>query len=497
VKRRLGLAVAAFIVGALVAGGARARPDDPGDGLFTFDVGDDIETFDTERFRIHYTRAGTHSVPIADDDASGVPDWVEDLGSIYEAALDAYVALGFRGPVSDDGFADNGGDGRFDVYLVDFAFSADGAYRSEVCENGGDVCHGHMVQENDFRGYSYPTPGIGNLTVASHELFHAVQAAYDAGQGAVYAEGTAVWASEQFDATLFDLEGFSDGYLGGADSPLDSQSASPVDPFAYGSSIFFQYLSEQYGTDVVRALVEATKDGAGGVTDPFWFDVIDGVLEREAAVSFEQVFADFARACFFTGRRAVAGLGFEHADDFAEREPEAAELPVAQDRFVLFTSSSRLVRVVARGRSSVQAALVASDPDQLAGLTLRLIARNVDSGAVREQGAVGGAVADAIEVGVDDDIFVLLINARQEGQGGRPRLCVGDPAEVEACVAAVAAEGEGEGEDDDDDDDPTLGGGGCQCGVGPGASAGGASVSLALGSLALLACRRCRRQRRL
>lgn len=491
--RRTAAAVVACVAAA-VAAPATARPDNPGDGLFTFDVGDDIETFDTEHFRIHYTRAGTHSVPVADDDASGVPDHVEDLGNIYEAALDAYVVLGFRAPVSDDGFADNGGDGRFDVYLVDFAFSADGAYRSEFCENGGDICHGHMVQENDFRGYSYPSPRIGNLTVASHELFHAVQAAYDADQGAVYAEGTAVWASEQFDETLFDLEGFSDGYLGGADSPLDSQSASPVDPFSYGSSIFFQYLSEQYGTDVVRALVEATEDGAGGVTDPFWFEVIDGVLEREASISFEDVFADFARACLFTGRRAIAGEGFEHADDFAEREPEAAELPVAQDRFVLFTSSSRLVRVVARGRSSVQAALVASDPTQLAGLTLRVVARNVDSGAVREASAAGGVVADAIDVGVDDDIFVLLINARQQGQGGRPRLCIGDPAEVDACVAAVAAEGEGEGEGDDDE--PTLGGGGCQCDVGPGAPASAASVSLSAGGLALLALGRRRRQRR-
>jgi hypothetical protein len=477
-----GLLALALSAAALTSTAARARPDDPGSDLFTFDVGDDVLTWDTERFRFHYTVAGTHSVPVADGDGSGVPDHVEALGVIYEDALAFYVGAGYRAPVSDVDLPDNGGDGRFDVYLVDFGFSADGAYRSDACD--GDICAGHMVQENDFRGYSYPSVRVANLTVGSHELFHAVQAAYDADQGSVLSEGTAVWASEQFEPSLFDLENFSGGYLDDAETPLDTVSGTPVDPFSYGSGVFFEFLGERYGDDVIKGLWEASVDGAGGVADPDWFDVADRVFEDEGGVSFHDAFTDFSIATVFTGARHDVEFGFAHGDDFAERAGEAEDLPVVHDRFVVFTTSSRLLRLSAGARPRVSLALARAD--QLDGVTAVLVAHDRHGADDRLARAEGAGVRASLDVDADDDVFALLINARQEGQGARPLVCAGDDDEVDDCLAGLDAGG-GEGEGDDDDDEVVLSGGGCHCGaVDAGAPLG----------LALLALGRRRRQRR-
>ena len=467
-----------------------ARPTDPGSDLFTFDVGDVVVTHDSPRFRFHYSLAGTHAIPVADDDASGVPDHVEELAEIYEGALDLYVELGYRAPVSDEPQADNGGDARFDVYLIDFALQADGAYRRESCV--AEICAGYMVQENDFRGYRYPSVSVANRTVASHELFHAVQAAYDDGQGAVMAEGTAVWASERYDPSLFDLEGFSFGYLDDADTSLDSLSAGAVDPFSYGCGVWFLSLSERYGDDVIRHLWERSVDGAGGVDDPFWFDIIDDVLQEDAGVSFAAAFTEFSAWTLFTGDRADPARGFQDGADFAEREAEELELPADRPSFVVFTSSSRLLQVQPRGRARIALAL-SGDAANLEGLTLFALPVDLNSGPRELVTITDVAAGGVVDVGLDDELLLLLVNARQQGQGARPHLCIGDEDEVAACTAG-AAEGEGEGEGEDDG--PRLGGGG---GCGGCTAAGGdddVDPMAGLISLALLALAPKRRHRR-
>src|SRR6185503_18073808 len=89
------------------------------------------------RFRIHFTRAGTHAVPLADADTNGTPDYV---ALQYDMVLARYTTLGFRAPRSDMAIADNGGDDLFDVYLLDFTAAtgggADGSFRREQCIAG-------------------------------------------------------------------------------------------------------------------------------------------------------------------------------------------------------------------------------------------------------------------------------------------------------------------------------------------------------------------------
>jgi hypothetical protein len=439
----------ALWAGVLTSTGAMARPDVPGNDLFTFDVGDVVDTFDSEHFRIHFTTAGTHQVPAADVDDDGVADHVTRLAAIYESALGAYALLGFLGPVSDDGLPGNGGDGRFDVYLVDFARSADGAYRAERCD--GEVCSGYMVQENDFAGYGYPSVDVGNRTVASHELFHAVQAAYAVDQGAVFSEGTAVWASERFDPTLRDLEGFAYGYLDNAATPLDSGRGGPVDAFTYGAGIFFEYLGERFDDDVMLELWQHV----GASADVFWFSEVDAVLASRDS-TFAEAFAEFSSWTLLTGRRADAARSFTNGSQMDEREGLPRTLPIEEASFVLFTSSSRLLSASLNGRSEVQVGLVgaATATDGVRVFVLPL--SNGRAGALVD--ATDGA---AVAVAGANEVLVLAVNTRAEGSSARPRLCVGDADEVAACATSAEGEGEGKGEDEAVDDDEGQSGGGC------------------------------------
>lgn len=419
-------ALLAALLFTLAAGAAAARPDDPGPGeLFTFDAGDTVEIFDTARFRVHFTRAGEHAVPAADSDTSGVPDHVEALGDVYESVLDRYLGLGFLAPVPDNGTDPANDDARFDVYLVDFGLSADGAFTTEGCSGG--TCFGYMVQENDFAGYGYPSASYANRLLASHELFHAVQSAYDDGQGQVIGEGTAVWASEQFDEGLDDYEGYSGYYLEETNLPLDATGGAVVSGRTYGSVIFWQYLTERFGEDTVLRVWQACVDGAGGIDDPYWFDVIDGVT----GVSFAELLTEFAGWTVYTSERADPSVSFAAGSQLDDVITTAIELPLTEDSLLVFDAGFLTLRADADGRARIEAAVT----DEAEDVRLALFA--VGSGDVLDALTVGGA-RGGIDVGQADDVWLQVINTSRAGGAARPGLCVGDADEVDACLAELA-----------------------------------------------------------
>src|SRR5262249_37741082 len=149
---------------------------------------------------------------------------------------------------------------------------ADGTFVREGCD-GDNVCTGYMVQENDFSGYNYPSLSYANRVLSSHEFFHAVQAAYDNSESSILGEGSAVWATERFDNTLDDFEGFVPGYLDRPDHPLNLPLGSGFDVFSYGAAIFWEFLAEKFGDAILRELWEAC---AGA---PTWWDALDGTLQ--------------------------------------------------------------------------------------------------------------------------------------------------------------------------------------------------------------------------
>lgn len=432
------------------------RPDTPGnDLLFRFEPGDVVETHGSPggSFLVHFTRQGINAVPDADADADGVPDFVQEVEAIYDEVLAVYTGdLGFRAPASDEDITHNGGDGRFDVYLLDFGGSADGAFQidADSCSaQNPEVCAGYMVQENDYAGYGYPSITEANRILGSHELFHAVQAAYDAAQGAVFGEGTAVWATETFDPSLGDFERLIDGYLTTPDRALDVPPPGPVSPFSYGSAIYFHYLEERHGQGMVRTLWERSENGAEGVEDPVWFDQLDPLHAERSGTTFAESFVEFATWNLFTGAFADPARSYADGAAYARVTLEDAPAPFSL-RLRSFHASAQYYRAPRDGRAEMTAALVPTPdvPDDLDGLTLLLVPEQ--GGAYGEITRVADPTAgeervDTSDASGTDALVVVVVNGRQGGDSRRPTLCIGSPDEVAACVASASSSGSGAG----------------------------------------------------
>ena len=437
-----------------LAAPASARPTDVNGGdLRKFAAADVVEHYDTTRFRVFFTRAGANAVPSAS--ADGVtPDYVKEVGALYESVLDFYLGRGFLSPLSDAGAPNNGGDERFDVYLVDFAGSADGSFVRERCSGG--TCSGYMVEENDFAGYAYPSATIANRILSSHEFFHAVQAAYSADQDVVVAEGTAVWATEQFDPTLSDFEGFVGGYLSMADHSIDRPGTGPVPSFAYGMAIFFEFLSEKVGADVIRALWEDCRAGARGIDQQTWLPALVALLPRDHATTFADAFTVFATWNLFTLGRADPARGYARGAGYPLLKGTGVTLPYTDEAMRVFYASEQVLDVTVGARTSLVVDVVpAAGAAQETLAALRVVIAPLVAGKIGT--LTTRAATDAatpIALGGAGEVLVALVGTATSGDSTRGILCIGDEAEAAACRAAHAPA-------PDMGTMPTDGGGGC------------------------------------
>lgn len=419
----------------LIAGGINElRPDSPGSTELPprFGEGDVVESLlsPTGNFRVHFTRAGMHAVPSDDVDSSGVPDYVEYVAETYDDVFASYGTAGFRTPISDEGVAlDNGGDDAFDVYLVDFNGSADGAYRRELCDavNG---CTGYMLQENDFAGYAYPSREYGARLLASHEYFHAVQSSYEgegASQGAVLSEGTAVWASEEFDSSQHDLEAFADAYLSRTDRPLGVDPVGPVQGFAYGSSVFFEFLSQRFDADVIRHVWESVRVSP---TTP-WLEHVASDLSARHATTFSEAFAEFATWNWYTGARAQDGQSYAQAAAFPVVTEVAESLPYEDTSVRMQPASVRYFRLAIDSNESLELRVVGASPLDEVHVLYASLQSNLVSDVHELEGGSGTL---SLSAGASN-VLVALADGRTAGNGQVLSLCVAT-ASSGACAGA-------------------------------------------------------------
>lgn len=473
------------------------RPDTPGSTELPprYDVGDVVETLDSTAgaFRVHYTRSGRHAVPTDDADADGVPDYVMLVADTYDDVLVRYEALGFVPARTDELVPiDFGGSARFDVYLLDFGGMSDGSFRREICASDGG-CAGYMVQENDFLGYRYPTRAYAVHLLASHEFFHAIQAAYDGARGmqsTVLSEGTAVWASERFDASLSDVEGFASAYLDRTDRSLGTDPIGPVQAFAYGSGIFFEHLSMRYGDDAIVALWEAM---ARAPVDGSWPETLDGVLTRDFASSFYAAFLDFAERVVFLGPRADDTRGLPRAAAFPGVATTTIAVPYADASLRVFPASARYFQALAsNGRFTVRTREGAA----ISGATV--ISFALDSGTVVAEARGLGEATLEVPVSADTVLF-LIADGRVSGSSRIVSVCAETGAS--ACAAEVPDAGvevdlgagdAGVAADADTLPPVAINGDGCGCRAhgAPTQRSNGAVWLVLLGAVALLRRRR-------
>jgi hypothetical protein len=456
-KRALGLAAQAWVcacagedaasipVGAL---SQRLRPDAADSGLLQprYEAGSTVMFHDSSagHFRVHFVRTGVHAVPPRDANADGTPDYVQDIADEYERVLSFYLAQGFRAPVSDEAVSDgNGGDGRFDVYLLNFPTGADGSYRGELSrEPPGRGCAGYMLQENDFDGRGYASLQDATRIIASHELFHALQNAYVNEVSIVLSEASAVWASERYDARSNDFEAFVPGYLARPERSLLQEPTGPPDAFSYGAALWFRQLEEAYDAALVPRLWDELAQGEAA--DLSWAQALARVVSRDYQSSLHDAFTRFARWNLFTAGRADPGQAYA----------EGARYPLVAERAVTLPFHDDLVRLLPLSAHHFAAPFagervhVAVAPADALGEHRVLLARERAGriADVREAPAAQVSTLDGLALG--DRIHLVLVDARAEGGTLRVRLCLGDESAVSSCAAESADAGAAPGEQD-------------------------------------------------
>ncbi len=427
------------------------RPDRTGAAWPSYAAGETIETFASPGggFLVHFTRAGFDAVPAADVDTNGTPDFVEQAASVYDNVLAFYHDMhGFRAPPSDlRATGGNGGDGRFDVYLVNFDGHSDGAFRQDDgCNPSMVTCSGYMLQDNDFAEFGYPSTLIANRILASHEFFHAIQAGYDLRRDTIIGESTAVWGTRQYaravdPALVSDFEGFVPGFMATPERSLDAVQTGPVDSFAYGAGLFHEFLSERHSLDF--AFVEHLWTACGtddGTTS--WLVLLDGVLQRDFSSSFAAEYAEFAVWNLYTAARANPARAYADGARYPLVATAAAALPYSNPRVRFFHAASRYYRSAIEGRTVMTAALVPppdAAPDFLQGMQVRLA---VQRGNALDAPVNLASVTDGTETADTtgaSSVIAVVSNVNTAGQSKVVGLCIGTPTEVAECRATLVA----------------------------------------------------------
>lgn len=251
-----------------------------------------------------------------------------------------YVGAGYRAPLPDGAL---GGDPRLDVYLTDLAPT--GAYgyctSDQPPTRGTGASWAFCVLDDSYLGYPGGDPAELLQVTTAHELFHAVQYAYDSGEDGWFLEGTAAWAEDLVYPGVDDnLQYLPFSPLAGPRSPLDL--FDPEGFRQYGAWVFFRWLSERFPATegglpvVVRQLLEAADNTGGPGDDRYSTQAIKLVLKRYG-LRFEKAFALFADA----NRRPRATYAEARANDYPAA-PLAQRITLSASRR---TALGRLVRL--------------------------------------------------------------------------------------------------------------------------------------------------------
>jgi hypothetical protein len=165
-------------VSSAAAAVTRPRPTDvPGaesaiapDGFQVYnDYASPERSYSSKRIVVHYVVLGIDAPPLNDDDADGIPDYVEHVGAAADRALSYYERRGFLAPLADEG----GPDARPDVYLSRFSPGTLGvAFPAAAAAGGAFAVVANNLDPSAGRSFA------SVYATVAHELFHLVQFSY-------------------------------------------------------------------------------------------------------------------------------------------------------------------------------------------------------------------------------------------------------------------------------------------------------------------------------
>jgi hypothetical protein len=289
-------------------------------------------------FEIHYASTGDSAVYHAniDNNNNGVPDYVESVGIIADSVLHHITdssALGYPRPPSDSFYAE-GGDFRYDVYLLPLGASVYGLAYPDSVSLGlqGIQATSFIKLDNDYHllaDYKNRPLDAVRVTMA-HEFFHAVQFGLNITEadGSNYEkrywmEMSATWMEDEVYPNINDYYGYLPYFFKYPNSSLQ-QFNGLGDYHPYASVVFPLYLSQRFGAHIIWRIWNSSH--LLGLGPHFW-PVLSAVLDSayieantpnfQAGTGLPRAFREFALWNYFTGSRAnLAPNGEGYTDRF-------------------------------------------------------------------------------------------------------------------------------------------------------------------------------------
>jgi hypothetical protein len=345
---------------------------------------------------IWYAEEGEHALASSDSGLPGRVVLVEQAAAEVFALLNA---TGWRPPVPDPilpPVTDFGDSKNLDIYLLNFV-RGDGMWVEEHCTSGRrSVCTGFLAMHNaQSAGYTSEEEGVQVLV--SHEIFHAVQAAYASDLPRWFSEGTATLFEETLYPAQSDFERLGAHFFEHPGRSLNAADGG-LDGFSYSNALFFHFLSQEVSDDYVRDVLERIARG----------QTPEQAMVRQAGgiAAFADLFSQFSLQTWLTGERAV---GFAAED----RLPGAADYPampladfVPDQTLTVAPWASTAVRIAGQVLSQT---LTLQADGQGASSARLVIAPANSSSAPPPHGPV--RIGDALELPAGAEFLVVVSNA--------------------------------------------------------------------------------------
>ena len=265
-------------------------------------------------FLLHFTDVAPDSVPAADDNLNGIPDFVEAAAVALDSLRVGYMQLGWRTPVSDFN--------EYDVYFKDLEGSGFPGYTqpcSPLSSSAPYTAASFIVLDNDFPQTFYRNEPLASLRVTlAHEYHHAIQLAYNMPHSDLDEYQRYIWFSEA--SATYHEEIFYDGindYYHYLDPFLEAPEISLVADWRsgnhlFGSVLWALYMAGEYGADanldVWTIMAEESATPIEAIR----------LFAAERGVSVLEMYGEFSTWLLHTGDRARPAYYFEEGAAYPE-----------------------------------------------------------------------------------------------------------------------------------------------------------------------------------
>lgn len=219
-------------------------------------------------FKIFYTTEGVDAVPDKDDDEDGNPDLIQNYARWMVDARNKYIEFGLPMPYTNSSNLNS-----YSIYIGNSLCSDNVyGYTSPLGDWGDFKCPSYVVLRSDYTGFGWGKPkGFADSVAAqitgAHEFQHSIQMNIANKNMTMFLkEGCAVWSEQFVYEGNQDPFSYIQNFLKMCNLGVNYDARTEYNPdgstgdhylYAYGSWVYFQYLTDRFGNEVIKELYNA------------------------------------------------------------------------------------------------------------------------------------------------------------------------------------------------------------------------------------------------